>query len=81
MLELLLSHFAALNMQLLQVNQPAPGPGQNINMQPASRGAVPAAPIQQQQTALQKLQKEKELLRQRQEELNRQVDTVQQQSF
>lgn len=67
-----------LNMQLLQMNQQSQnvnaqpqiqqGQGQNIGLPSGQRGQ--SLPVQQ--TALQKLQKEKELLRQRQEELNRQ---------
>ena len=66
-------------MQLLQMNQQSQNvnaqpqipqsQGQNIGLQSGQRGQ--SLPVQQ--TALQKLQKEKELLRQRQEELNRQV--------
>lgn len=69
-----------MNMQLLQMNQQqqsqgisAPqvqGQGPAVTLQVGPRG--PPGHQQQQQTALQKLQKEKELLRQRQEELNRQ---------
>lgn len=66
-----------LNMQLLQMNQQAQGinapqlqgQGPNVSIPAGPRGPA-GHPIQQ--TALQKLQKEKELLRQRQEELNRQ---------
>ena len=59
---------SALNMQLLQMNQ-----SQNAVNAGIPGQAAPPQRLQPQQTALQKLQKEKELLRQRQEELNRQV--------
>ena len=61
-----------MNQQSQNVNaqpQIPQGQGQNIGLQSGQRGQ--SLPVQQ--TALQKLQKEKELLRQRQEELNRQV--------
>ena len=69
-----------MHMQRLQVrSNPNPpqglmgmgqGPGQGPGQQGQGQGRIAAIP---QQTALQKLQEEKELLRQRQEELNRQV--------
>ena len=64
-----------MHMQRLNVRQ---GPGQihsqpsmGVGANPQARGGMP--PVAQQQTALQKLQEEKEQLRKRQEELNRQV--------
>ena len=77
--------FAAAHMQQLKVrSQPGmPGiPGQlppGIMPPPGilARQGGPGMVTPQQQTALQKLQEEKELLRKRQEELNRQVGDMQ----
>lgn len=57
-----------MNMQRLQIRANPPNQG-HMNMSGPGQGRIPGLP---QQTALQKLQEEKELLRQRQEELNRQ---------
>ena len=57
-------------MQLLQMNQSQNAV--NADGIPGQGQAAPPHRLQPQQTALQMLQKEKELLRQRQEELNRQ---------
>ena len=69
-----------MHMQRLNV-RPGAGGGAVHPQAPMGVGANPQQrvipPVAQQQTALQKLQEEKEQLRKRQEELNRQVNLEQ----